>query len=65
MKHLPKLHLIKPCENAPFPAQNAFFAEYDRFIDCTNTENLEVFFRDLAKTFFLAGYEQGIKENKF
>lgn len=51
------LHII---ENPPFREQDDFITKYDEFIDQTDTESMESFFRSVAYTFFQYGYEKAV-----
>ena len=63
--YLPELKVLEREENkfSPFSIKG-FIQKYDEFIDKTNTEGMEDYFRDMASSFYAEGFKEGYQQAK-
>lgn len=61
---IPYLELLISEKTHDSAIKNGFVSRYDSFIDETNTETIETYFRTLAESFYRNGFKDGYSKAK-
>lgn len=61
MIYLPTLSILRN-ENRASGLKDKFIEQYDCFIDTSDFESVELYFRDMANHFFREGFNEGYQQ---